>query len=597
VVSAVLSLTEARAKHSSDEGDADLTDIDHKVSNRLESLKQTQPSSRKRPADSSESRTKNAGRSKSNAAEKEDQDGTQDPEGCNKQVNGDQEEDVSFVAEGDTESTPLDPDVRQQKFLKTPLPFGQYPSQFQIDTRIHALHLRIGPWVGVNTHTLREILQAEGWDFESAISRWDRDLAVRKTHHLISPVGRTYETILEDKFLSSPSLHQNHRLGIDHIYSSLGLKQLSIAPAKRFRLTSLRCALILRESNWDLGIAEECCMNIVNGVEERERFLRRDRRLRLVIGNEPNQLHKDERVALFMEIAGTDDYTSAEDMVRVHGWDLGVVIDDWMGRGLPLVPHNRKLLLNVTFAAPRFFHTETDNLWPASRPSAHHLSGVDQADRDDYDLDYEQGTRANRRGWIINHDGELPLVGLVQPQKMRIDMIRNGEFKVLRYHKKPSAKGTKRKTDGVGEAVKSDQEGFDWTNLHHIGKLVAWRRQPSRGVAGNLKKEKAQAYHEQEDKWIFDWHAAERDRMLDGESVEDHRAGGGRWPLKYSAKKFSEDFNAEFEGRTDLADTNGEPRQHRTQAGLDVRRKRIIAVCETFGLTFCPAHKKDVPEE
>lgn len=463
--------------------------------------------------------------------------------------------------------------------------------------RIQALQLRIGPWVGVDRAIFKEILLAEGWDFDPAIACWERNLAIRKTHHMSNSGGRTYKTVLEDKFLSAGSLHQNHRMGIDHVYTSLSLTMLSINPAKRLQLTSLRSALLLIESGWDLDIAEGRCMEIVKNDQERQRFLRRDRRLRMVIGNEPNQLHKDERVALFMELAGTDDHTSAETMVRIHGWDLGVVIDVWMRQGLPLIPYDRKLLRKVTFAAPRLLHAETNSMWPAWRLGVPNLTGIDQADRDDYDLDYEQGAYINRTGWLINYDTVHPLVGLVQPEKMRIEMIRNGEFKVLHYNQKPTAKGTKRKGKSTGEATKAEREEFDWSNLGHINKLVAWRRQPPRRISGELKRSKAKVYHELEDGWIFDWHAAERDRILDGESVEDYRARGGKWPLRYDVKKLFKEFNEEFEGRTDLPGTDGEPHNHRTQAALDARRKRIDAVCTTFGLPFSPPHKKDPLQE
>lgn len=588
------------AKPSLDEGSKDekheqKATLQQKPHEKPKKSKETKPTSKK-PAvrDCFPNLTEDAGHPGDDQTEKiqaESGDSEED-EGEN-----DGHEDDSFAANDDTGNVPFDPEVKQQKLLKTPLPIGQNPSTYHIDMCIHALHLRIGPWVGVNRGTLKQILQAEGWDFERAIVLWERDLATRKTHHTTNAAGRKYETVLENRFLSAPSLHQNHRMAIDHIYTGLSLKQLSFNPAKRFRLTSLRCALLLIESSWDLEIARGRCMEIVNDLEERERFFRRDRRLRLVIGEEPNQLHKDERVALFMEIAGTDDYTSAEDMVRTHGWDLGVVIDVWMRQGLPLVPYDRKLLRKVFFAAPRFFHTETDCMWPASRPRVPNLSGVDQADRDDHELDYEQGSYVNRKGWIINYDDVLPFVGLVQPEKMRMDMIRSGDFKVLRYHQKPAAKGPKRKAKSTGETVKAAHENFDWNKLHHINKLVSWRRQPPRRISGDLKRSKAKGYHELEDEWIFDWHAAERDRILDGESEEDYRAEGGRWPLKYSTKKLFKEFNELFEGRTDLPATDGEPRHRRTQPALDARRKRIDVVCKTFGLPFCPAHKKDPPEE
>lgn len=463
--------------------------------------------------------------------------------------------------------------------------------------RIDALRLRIGPWVGVNRGTLRDILQAEGWDFEQAIVRWKRDLAMRANHHTNNAAGRTYETVLEDRFLSAPSLHQNHRMAIDHVYANLSLKLLSLTPAKRIRLSSLRCAMLLKEAAWDLEVAQGRCMEIVNDFEEREKFLRQDRRFRMVIGNEPNQLHKDQRIVFFMELAGTDDYTSAEDMVRTHGWDLGVVIDAWMRNGLPLVPYDRKLLSKQTFAAPQLLHDETDSLWPASRPSILNLSGVDQEDRDDYNLDYEQGAYINRTGWIINPDDTHPLIGLVQPEKMRVDLIRNGIFKVLRYNQKPTSKGTKRSAQCMAAARKAARQDFDWMDLTHINKLISWRRQPSRRISGQLKRLKAKGYHELEDQFIFDWHEKERDLALGLETVASYRARGGRWPLKYDVAKLFEAFNEEFEGRTDLPGTGGEPRSHRTRPGLDARRKRIEAVCDTFGLPFCPPHKKDVPEE
>jgi hypothetical protein len=158
------------------------------------------------------------------------------------------DEDDSFALQIADQNARLDPKVKNQKFLKTPLPEGPNPSQSQINMRIRGLHLRIELWVGVHQGNLKEILRAEGWDFEQAIKRWRRDLAFRIAHHAANSDSRTYETILEDRLLSARSLHQKHRMDIDQIYKILGLKLLSINPAKRVQLTSMRCALLLRES-------------------------------------------------------------------------------------------------------------------------------------------------------------------------------------------------------------------------------------------------------------------------------------------------------------------------------------------------------------
>ncbi len=274
-----------------------------------------------------------------------------------------------------------------------------------------------------------------------------------------------------------------------------------------------------------MGIAKERCMEIVYDTKECERFLRRDRRLRLVNINGPNQLHKDERIALFLELAGLDDYVFPEAMLRTRGRDLGVVIDAWMREGLPIVPYDGKLLLKVTFAAPWLPDLETNSMWPPSRSSVPILSGINQADRDDYYLNYGQGRYINRKRWIINYDAVHPLIGLIQPEKMLIDMIRCGEFKVLRSYQKPTAKGTKRKGQEHRRGhYKAAGEDFDRGRLHSISKLVSWRRQPPCRFSGELKRNKAKEYHDLADEWIFDWHAAERDRILDGKSVDDFRA-------------------------------------------------------------------------
>ena len=72
-----------------------------------------------------------------------------------------------------------------------------------------------------------------------------------------------------------------------------------------------------------------------------------------------------------MDLAGTDDYNPAEDMVRTHSWDLGVVTDAWMRQGLPLVRYDRKML-------------------PAPRPSVPNLTEIDQADRADHNFGQPQ---------------------------------------------------------------------------------------------------------------------------------------------------------------------------------------------------------------
>jgi UBA-like domain len=485
----------------------------------------------------------------------------------------------------------MDEAVRNQQLLTTPLPAGRDPSRSQINYRLNALHLRIGPWVGVNRATLKGLLQEAGWDFEEAIKLWRIHLALRITHHVTGSFGRTSEEVLEDELLSASSLHQNHRLGINRLYGILGLEMLRTVPnaSRRYELTSLRVALLLREANWDIGVAQDRGLEMVNNDEERRRFFRRERRLRLVMNNNLNQLHQDERVALFMEIAGTDDYTSAEHFLRSHGWDLGVAMDDWMRHGLPMVRYDRAELRKVLFAVPLQFHTESENLWPSSRPTAQTLSGVDQADRIENRENYLEGSYNKRKGWMINQDDIHPLLGLRQPEKMRVDTIINGKFKALRYNKRPRGES---KQNAKGEHVRGTREIFDWCKKDHLNKLVIWRRQPPRRTTGVLKRVKAKEYCPAEDDWIHDWHKAQRDAMLNGESVDDYRSRGGKWPLKYDTNKLFKEYNEEFEGRTDLPGTDGEPRSKRTKAGLDARRKRIKRVCDTFGLKLSPPHPK-----
>ena len=94
----------------------------------------------------------------------------------------------------------------------------------------------------------------------------------------------------------------------------------------------LDLAMLLAEHGFDLEYAEEGFLNRRGDDEDEvEETARQLRRLRMP---EPNVRHRDERMVLLMEIAGTDDWFAVKELLEGCGWDLHAALDRWMTTGL-----------------------------------------------------------------------------------------------------------------------------------------------------------------------------------------------------------------------------------------------------------------------
>ena len=455
--------------------------------------------------------------------------------------------------------------------------------------RIHGMRIRIGPYAGVTDDALRRILQAERWDLDNAFTRWRREREEARVRDAANQPGRSALQQARDWLLASRTRFQNHRRAVDLVYRNLNAEE---EPNPQRRLSALRTGGLLRQSQWDVEAAVSLQAHREEDSEEMAEIDRDERRLRLP---NPNQVHQDQRLAAFVEIAGTDDWVSLREVLEQHSWDLAAAVDLWITTGVPTKKPAKEETKRKDYQAPEHPHNETENLWPADRPTAGPLLGVDDADAAEARFDYGYGPHANRLGWMVNYDDTAATAGVNGPEKKRLDYIRDGRYTVIQF-RNPIKEGTGTRATKDKAAVPAVYEDFDYLNTDHVSQLNRWRSQPPRRMENIRKKAPTQAFHPLELKWLYDWHNEIVQETLRREP--NYREEGGKWPVKFDTRKLEKDFNKEFAGRTDLPNTDGVARSERSKNSIDVRRKRIWELCNDLGITFSPAHgKKDKKKE
>ncbi len=486
--------------------------------------------------------------------------------------------------------------------LVTPRPGDATTTVDQQNHRIAALLNLLGEPSGVTSDELRAAMEGMRWDMGSALRFMNHRFNEARRREQANQPGRGSIELERDRLLGADSLHHNRRRAVDALYQRL----ISAQPTARPQLTTLNVSVLLAENQFDL---DEAVVAFHERQLHPQQFQDATRRLRRLRFQGPNQVHQDERIALFMTIAGIDDYYAAIVLFETHNWDMGRVMDQWMQHGLCSAPNAApaNVRRRSTYQAPTLVHEDTENLWAAGRPFGVAAPTPDAHDLLDAAEDYGQGSYAVRKGWFINFRRDPGVrVGVMNPSRMGFLWIRIGVFKQNFYGDRAPVEDPRRPlqrlTNG-GTAL------FDWNNPFHVGDLGGrvtsqwFRRGP-----GTTTKAQGDPYQDDENEWLWYWH---NDRLFEymnahpefwnseprlgttgswnGTWVEVRNQEWGR-TVPYPIQQLTRDFNHRFTTQTQLPGMNGQPRQTRTVNALDIQRKRITAICEDFGLEPNPAH-------
>lgn len=451
--------------------------------------------------------------------------------------------------------------------IRTPLPPGTDPNEFQIQIRVTGLRLRIGHVAGIYDVTLRRILRDQRYDMDLAFAQWGGERGGARQRHLTNAPGRAQLHRDRDYLLAADTLHDNHRRAIDVLYQKLNGGAVH-NPLRQ--IVPLRAAILLRESGWDVEQAIRDQVALETDAAETTRRARYERQLRMA---SPNACHQDRRLALLLNVLGTDDMPSARALLTSHAWDTALAIEDWMRGGLATVPATATERARVSYQAPRLLHPETANYWPVTRPSAGPLTGVDAADQQDALEDYGHGAYVGRTGWMVDYCTAPANVGVRVPEYMRQEAVRRGGRFAVYTFETVTASGTSARYNNPRAVA------FDWNNPVHISTLNKWVVQPAYRTEGITRKPAQLSYHDQEQAWLIQWHLAEYERDFENNGVFTDSTK--KFP--FDVTKLHREFNQAFVGLV-LPGTTSGPRVARSRAALDTQRHRMPELCELFNL-------------
>lgn len=491
--------------------------------------------------------------------------------------------------------------------LITPRPQGTTTTLVEQNHRIAALRNMLGEPSGMTAGEVRAALEGTRWDIGSALRFMNHRFNEAHRRERMNQPGRDSNELERDRLLGADSLHHNRRWAVDALYQRL----ISAQPTARPQLTTLAVGVLLGDSHFDL---DEAVIAFREQQLHPQVFQDATRRLRRLRMQGPNQVHQDERVALFMTIAGIDDYYAARVLFETHNWDMGRVMDQWMQHGLrpapnAAPPHVRR---RSTYQEPNLPHDDTENLWAAGRPFGVAAPVPDAQDRLDTAEEYGQGSYNDRNGWFINFRRDPAIAtGVMNPSRMGLLWIRQGVFKQFWYGDRAPVEDPRRPLQPL---KKGGTVPFDWNNPYHVGDLGGravsqwFRRGP-----GTATKVRGDAYQDDENAWLWDWH---NDRLFEYMSAhlelwrsDPHPGTTGTWngtwnelrnqewgrTVPYPLRRLTRDYNHRFTTQVNLPGMNGQPRQARTARALDMQRRRIAAICEDFGFDPSPAHPTKEP--
>ena len=224
----------------------------------------------------------------------------------------------------------------------------------------------LGEPSGVTNAELRAALERSRWDMGSALRFMNHRFNEARRREQENQRGRDAPQLERDRLLGADSLHHNRRRAVDALYQRLISAQAQ--PTARLQLTSLNVGLLLAEHRFDLDEA-------VGAFHERQLHPQQlqdaRRRLRSLRIPGPNQVHQDERVALFMTLAGIDDHYAVRILFEMHNWDMGRVMDQWMQYGVRSAPNAApaKSSQAIHLARTILPHDDIENLWVAGSHS------------------------------------------------------------------------------------------------------------------------------------------------------------------------------------------------------------------------------------
>lgn len=465
---------------------------------------------------------------------------------------------------------------RTRQAISTPTSNPRTVGLKQQGYRVWAMRQLLGEPVGITDGDLHHALVASGWDLGTALRRMNDVLNQARRRHRTNAPGRSPAEQQRDRLLGADSLHHNRRLGINFLYTRL----VQVVRADQVdMLTTLTLGQLLADHRFDVDEAVHAFLERILSDEETEHHQRLERRLRMI---NPNQMHLDQRIARFMEIAGSDDWYAVRALLATHGYDMQRAMDHWMRNGLASAPIPPSELTRTTFRTPRLPHTDTEDLWPHPRPLAGRLDNIDEDDLADAAMDYDDTSNPERNGWMVRYPRSEARVGINIPTRRRCDYVRRGEFTTAEVTRAETVRGS-----GI-------RHPFDYNQSNHVRHLNDTASQWFRRTTGQTSKKRGMFYQDDENDWIWWWHnerlwevIEEHPELLDATSLEDWERLGIKWPIRIDKNQMTTDFNDRWVG---TMNADGEQRSAREMRSLDAQRRRIIIVCEDFGLPYSPAH-------
>jgi hypothetical protein len=460
---------------------------------------------------------------------------------------------------------------RARQPLSTPAADPDSVNDQQRSFRMWAMRQLLGEPVGITDEELNIALVASQWDLGTALRRMNTVLNEARFRHRTNATGRSQAEQDRDRLIGAMNLHHNRRRGISFLYTRL----VQVVRADQVNmLTTLTLGQLLADHRFDVDEAVHAFLERLLHPDEIERHERVERRLRMI---NPNQMHLDQRIARFMEIAGSDDFYAVRGILRTHGFDMLRAMDHWMQHGLAPQPIPPSELTRALFRTPRQVHIDTENMWLHPRPIAGHLDNIDADDLADADMDYADITDPVRRGWLIRYPRSEARIGVNVPTRRRCNYIRLGEYTTVEVTKyKPNSGKDKGKV-----------EPFDYNNSKHVQHLNSEASQWYRRVPGEKSKDKGIAYQDDENEWLWWWHnerlwevLEEHPELLNATSLDDWERLNVRWPIKTDKARLTRDYNNHW----------GNQRSPRELRSLDAQRRRVIAICNDFGFPYSPAH-------
>ena len=450
------------------------------------------------------------------------------------------------------------------------------PTAPRVGSLVHAFRMRLGRIGGFTTSDIEEWLRAQDWELDVAIEAFLKvTVPLARTAHETSQPGRSLLQQQRDNMLAGAaySRHGNHRRTISILYEMIQVRFPGDV------VTVLRLANLLRETSFDYEESMNVHEQRRGNVAEIAEIERAERRLCMTGpgGEQPTQVHKDTRVQVFLEVAGTDDWISVRDFLSsaAFAWNIGRALDEWMQTGLPTTPPTLAEFRRARYRAPLLPHTERDNLWPAPRP-LFRMTTPDAEDITNSTENYGTGPYAGEVSRYVNLDLEKAVVGINRPDLLEQFSINQGRGTVIPIL-----------ADGILEG--DSMVPINFSNKSHITALNKAYLQNPRRSAGVMKRQGGVHYTHGECDWIYCWH---EDRVMQylAQNPGFILPAGQTWKdvVDFDVEELTEDFNHEFQGRVTAG--SSAPRPQRESVSLEVKRSRIQILCTDFGFNYNPAH-------